>query len=273
MKNKECDIIKDLLPSYVDNICSEASKEWIEAHLAECEECHKAAEAMKTAEFSAKRLDYSQIDATKKVKKKQIGSSLIILSLCMFAMLVTAGIVAQGNSTVSHLVLYGELPICMVITWFANRGRQAKRSWDKWDTVSLAAAVLAIGYGVGLTAYVMLKLENILENAELLISYVGLNNLGPVLVLNLMGCALVCLVVCVIQMVRMYRKGSINSVIFSVSLLGIFMMLVYCVHFGYLSDAASAVASLKKATFTMLDVGLVGTAVLAFLDWWSSKQK
>lgn len=272
MKNKECDIMKDLLPSYVDNICSEASKEWVEAHLAGCEECRATAEAMKTTEFSAKQLDYAQVDATKKVKKKQIGSSLIIMSLCMFVMLVTAGIFAQSNSTVSHLVLYAELPVCMVITWLANRGRRAKRSWDKWDTVSLAAVVLAIGYGIGLTAYVMLRIKNVLETAEI-ISYVGLEKLGPMLVLNLIGCALVCLVVCVIQMVRMYRKGSINSVIFSLSLMGIFLMLVYCVHFGYLTDVAAAVANLNKATFTMLDVGLVGTAVLAFMDKWSNKEK
>ena len=272
MNKKECDIVKDLLPSYVDNICSEASKEWIEAHIEHCEECRGAAEALKTTEFSAKQLDFSQLDATKKVKKKQIGSSLIIFSLCMFVMLVTAGIFAQSNSTISHLVLYAELPVCMVITWFANRGRQAKRSWDKWDTVSLATAVLAIGYGIGLTVYVMLKIEDVLAAVEL-ISYVGLNNLGPMLVLNLMGCAVVCLVVCVIQMVRMYRKGSINSVIFSVSLMGIFLMLVYCVHFGYLTDVATAVSGLKKATFTVLDVGIMGTAVLAFMDWWSNKEK
>ena len=69
MKNKECDIIKDLLPSYVDNICSEASKEWVEAHLAECEECRATAQNFKSTEISAKQLDFAQLDATKKVKK------------------------------------------------------------------------------------------------------------------------------------------------------------------------------------------------------------
>ena len=41
MSKRECDIIKDLLPSYVDEICSEASKEWIEEHLKECAQCRR----------------------------------------------------------------------------------------------------------------------------------------------------------------------------------------------------------------------------------------
>jgi hypothetical protein len=269
MNKKECDIIKDLLPSYVDNICSEASKEWIEAHLAECEACRATAEALKTTEFSVKQMDFAQVDATKKVKKKQIGSSLVVLSLCMFVMLVTAGIFAEGNSTVSHLVLYGELPICMVISWFTNRSRQAKRSWDKWDTFSLAAAVLATGYGIGVLFFMVL---NGIGGNTILFG-LELNEVGPLLSLQLTGCAVVCLVIYIIQMVRLYRNGSTNSVILSLCLMGIFLMLVYSASLGNLSDIESAVLQLKKATFTVLDVGLMGIAVLAFMDWRGNREK
>lgn len=36
-----CDVIKDLLPLYHDNVCSSASKELIEDHLVECESCRR----------------------------------------------------------------------------------------------------------------------------------------------------------------------------------------------------------------------------------------
>ncbi|MDF2714030.1 MAG: hypothetical protein K0R28_955 [Paenibacillus sp.] len=39
MSKIQCDIIKDLLPLYVDNVCSEASGKMVEAHLAECGNC------------------------------------------------------------------------------------------------------------------------------------------------------------------------------------------------------------------------------------------
>jgi len=38
MKNS-CDMIRDLLPLYVDGVCSESSKKTVEDHLLECEEC------------------------------------------------------------------------------------------------------------------------------------------------------------------------------------------------------------------------------------------
>ena len=40
MKSKlNCEIVKDLLPSYIDHLTSEASNETVQAHLAEFEEC------------------------------------------------------------------------------------------------------------------------------------------------------------------------------------------------------------------------------------------
>ena len=34
-----CDVIKDLLPLYHDEVCSEDTKKLVEDHLAECEKC------------------------------------------------------------------------------------------------------------------------------------------------------------------------------------------------------------------------------------------
>ncbi len=42
-----CDVVRDLLPLYVDDVCSEKSKEEIEEHLNECEECKEIALAMR----------------------------------------------------------------------------------------------------------------------------------------------------------------------------------------------------------------------------------
>lgn len=37
----KCKIVEDLLPLYVDNVCSEESKQAVEEHLKECEKCRK----------------------------------------------------------------------------------------------------------------------------------------------------------------------------------------------------------------------------------------
>lgn len=37
----KCEIIRDLLPIYIDDCCSESSRIFVEEHLRECEECKK----------------------------------------------------------------------------------------------------------------------------------------------------------------------------------------------------------------------------------------
>lgn len=44
----DCNVIKDLLPLYADGVCSNESRELIEAHLAQCEECRRDLERMQT---------------------------------------------------------------------------------------------------------------------------------------------------------------------------------------------------------------------------------
>ena len=37
----KCEIIRDLIPLYLDKVCSEDSRKLVEEHLAECSECKK----------------------------------------------------------------------------------------------------------------------------------------------------------------------------------------------------------------------------------------
>ena len=42
-----CDVIQDLMPSYIDGILSEDSKVLVEEHIGTCQECRKMYEIMK----------------------------------------------------------------------------------------------------------------------------------------------------------------------------------------------------------------------------------
>ena len=46
-EQNECRIVLDLMPSYVDGICSKESKEYIEKHIDSCAECKKVYDMMK----------------------------------------------------------------------------------------------------------------------------------------------------------------------------------------------------------------------------------
>ena len=44
----KCEIIKDLIPLYLDKVCSEDSRKLVEEHLAECSECRKYMKELET---------------------------------------------------------------------------------------------------------------------------------------------------------------------------------------------------------------------------------
>ena len=56
MNRITCDVIKDLMPSYLDGICSEASKELVEIHISECTDCRELLKEMQETEFITQKL-------------------------------------------------------------------------------------------------------------------------------------------------------------------------------------------------------------------------
>ena len=67
-----CDVIRDLLPGYIDNILSDTGSELVKKHLEECEECRKIYTEMEEGigkdDFSAH--DVVVVDALKKIRKR-----------------------------------------------------------------------------------------------------------------------------------------------------------------------------------------------------------
>lgn len=78
----KCEVIKDLMPSYIDNLLSEDSQDLVEEHLAECETCKAYYETLKgdddIFEAAAEELHVDEIQPLKKIKKKMNRKTLIV---------------------------------------------------------------------------------------------------------------------------------------------------------------------------------------------------
>jgi len=81
---KNCNIIKDLLPLYIDNVCSEDSKKLIENHLKDCNECNKELESinfyLKTSKLTDKNVFKKFI---KRINFKILRNTIIITLLIL----------------------------------------------------------------------------------------------------------------------------------------------------------------------------------------------
>lgn len=83
----KCEIIRDLLPSYIDGLTSAESNELIEKHLKECAECQEMLEEMKTDINAEKTKEETDIWPFLKIKKDTIRKIVIavFVTVCVCA--------------------------------------------------------------------------------------------------------------------------------------------------------------------------------------------
>jgi len=66
----KCEIIKDLLPSYVEKLTSDVTNEAVESHIKDCNDCKKLLDDMQQNEVKSNEEDQKEIDYLKKVKHR-----------------------------------------------------------------------------------------------------------------------------------------------------------------------------------------------------------
>lgn len=83
-----CDIIRDLLPLYAEDMTSQASNELVEAHLGECESCTKYLEELKKP---AKLPEEVPAQSLAHIKRKLRKAALILVAMILALVLVGIG--------------------------------------------------------------------------------------------------------------------------------------------------------------------------------------
>ena len=81
-----CDMIQDLLPLYQDGVCSETSKQIVEQHLQQCEDCNKVAKRLKDTridEFLLGEKDSVLEHHAKKEKKRTAVIGMVTAGVLM----------------------------------------------------------------------------------------------------------------------------------------------------------------------------------------------
>jgi len=84
---ENCEVIRDLIPLYVDDVCSAESKKMVENHLKNCNECKEILETIKKDEKSKNSIEKETMTSFyKKIKKSKIKT--VIISLIVFIIVV-----------------------------------------------------------------------------------------------------------------------------------------------------------------------------------------
>lgn len=99
MNEISCNVIKDILPLYIDGVVSDDSKRLLDRHLANCEKCRKEADILRSSLVlpSSPSVELSEAQHFKRLKKKLNIRRLFIILIALLL------IVTLGMGTVLHL--------------------------------------------------------------------------------------------------------------------------------------------------------------------------
>lgn len=97
MSNKECSIVKDLLPLYIDHVVSQDTENFVKEHLEQCESCKKEYDLLLQEITLSSNIDMQKENIKilnqikKKIKKKKIYISIasILFTIFVFIILFT----------------------------------------------------------------------------------------------------------------------------------------------------------------------------------------
>ncbi len=86
-EKKECKIVQDILPNYLENLTSNETNEFVEEHIKTCEECTRVLDSMKKdIEVNAKRSSDKEVKYIKKYNRKlKIFRNAFLIIIALFA--------------------------------------------------------------------------------------------------------------------------------------------------------------------------------------------
>lgn len=106
MNEKDCKIIRDIFPSYVDELTNKDTNQYIEEHLKNCEDCKKILENMKKElRIDTTKKDSKEVNYIKKFNKKMKLFKIILLGILLIFILSYARkmiIIVSLNNKISN---------------------------------------------------------------------------------------------------------------------------------------------------------------------------
>lgn len=113
--DKNCKLVKDLLPSYIDNVTSKETKEFVEEHLKDCKDCKKHFDEMNSELDKEKVKDIETVKEIKKYKRKIFTLKFLVVA----AIIIIVGTVI-GNLGYKYYIVKNSIEHSFINEGFFN---------------------------------------------------------------------------------------------------------------------------------------------------------
>ena len=129
-----CDIVKDILPLYAEDMVSNATKDVVEEHICDCADCSKELESLKQAQKLPVEADVKSLKRVGDAIRRRRVLSVMAVFLLVATVLIGSAFVLDvtvmpinGQTIHSDLLYYmGGIATVSILCFFAGRYFRAK---------------------------------------------------------------------------------------------------------------------------------------------------
>lgn len=259
----DCEIIGDLIPSYVDEVCSEKSRAAVEEHIGECAACKKLLEQQKLTDFSAGKLEERELNGLKKIRSRMKRQTMISCGLA--ALLLVLGCNSyMGDAYLPRIIYYILMMVCMFGAYRTGDGEAAQvraGRADGWFTLG-SVALIAVA-----VAILQIALAQVFAGEDVL--GVSPEHAGPRMALIWAVCFLAEFAILGVLWYRQHKLHVENRFRLCICITGIFLLLVYVEALRNLDDASVIIQTYIRMSVAVLVLGAAGTV----LNWYLPRRR
>lgn len=262
MEKMNCDIIQDLIPSYIDGICSEASKNYVEEHIENCAECREIVALCKNNALTGNLAEQKVLEGLRKIKAKM--KYLFIANKLLLTVLVSFGIRTFLYRTRYHLILPFTIlfAVCMCVNLITGINRWGEQRPEKADYIICVLSIIIDIYIPFLTYYI---LQKSLTTRESILFGVGYWEIGLLVDRLIFAAFLIQLLFFFYHLLRSYRHKGNTAALSCSAVTGIFLASVYHASFRRLDTPESAFAFYFQINVISIIIAMIGILISIFL--------
>lgn len=267
MEKMKCAIVQDLIPSYVDEICSDATRECVEEHIKGCGECRQMIELCKNHVTSGKKIEQRELDGLKKIKrigqsKGQICCGLALFLMVSFAMNVF--VVGDASSDAMHTPVF---IACLILILVSGAGYTQRAEMGGTNSGRKSAGggilllcVLSMVIGVYMLGLNVSVIKMIVDGKS---DFWGMELLkvGPFLTKQVLVGYVIFMGFFLYDLFRIYRQGKDGNWLLCLHATGCFLMLQFMIWMRRMDTIETLLPYVLHMTVFTLLFGVLGIAV------------
>ncbi|MCM1119067.1 MAG: zf-HC2 domain-containing protein [bacterium] len=256
MSKLNCEIIKDLIPSYLDGICTPSSREAVEEHMAECAQCRDSLELLRNTEIEETRLNQSELNHLKKIKWHMMRKSMLIVG-GLAALFILLGDALDFPLWCNDNLYYVAFPLIALGFYGMLAEYQTKIATSRWRVCLGAVSATGIFYCV------VLLLLFLRSNRTMTLPFgIDMPQWGHFVYVQLIGIIIVELLIFMWFVADCIKREHSLGILHLVSLSGIFLSMVIRVGLHDMADPAT----FQNAMLKRLGIILVEALAIAVLE-------